>query len=422
MIKIYKGSEATTYINQITGLSVERNETVAQSVNSIISNVRAKGDEALKEYALQFDDYMADSFLLSQGDIEKAVAKVSDEHKAVLNRAAENIRVFAQAIVESLQPVSLEQNGFEVGLDYVPVESAGCYIPGGRFPLPSTALMTAITAQAAGVKNIVMTTPDPQPEVLYAGTLAGVETFYTAGGAQAIAALTFGTETIKPVDIIVGPGNAYVTEAKRQLQGMVGIDMLAGPSEVAIIADETADPNLVAIDLLSQSEHDPDARSWLLTSYMSLAQKVIESIEKLKKEISLPNFIDEALSSGAILIFDTVDDCVEASKRLAPEHLHLNVDNPEELKPSLKHFGSLFMGQQATVPFGDYMAGPNHTLPTGQSARFSSGLSPLTFMRTQTWMQPTGSIEHLARDTSVFADLEGLLAHAAAAKMRMNKA
>jgi histidinol dehydrogenase len=255
-------------------------------------------------------------------------------------------------------------------------------------------------------------------EIVLAGRLAEVTDFYKVGGAQAIAALALGTESIAPVDMIVGPGNAYVTEAKRQLQGTVGIDMLAGPSEVAIVADGSANPEWVAFDMLAQAEHDPESRAWLFTDSNGLGESVARELEKLPRKVELPDFVSNNLSGLSILVFESLDECAKASDLVSPEHLQLSVENPESLKPKLRHYGALFMGYSATVPFGDYMAGPNHTLPTGRTARFAGGLTPVAFLRPQSWMTFAESVERLARGTAAFAEIEGLKAHAAAALAR----
>jgi histidinol dehydrogenase len=279
--------------------------------------------------------------------------------------------------------------------------------------------MTVTTAKVAGVPEIILVSPRLCDEVIVAGHLAGATAFYQLGGAQAIAALALGTETIQSVDVIAGPGNAYVTEAKRQLQGTVGIDMLAGPSEVGIIADAQANPRWVAMDLLAQAEHDPMARAYLMTDSMVLAEAVQQAMVSLMDEITLPGFLAESIHESAILVLDSLEQCAEVANQMAPEHLQLNIADPPCLRPLLLNYGALFVGYRATVPFGDYMAGPNHTLPTGRTARFCGGLTPLTFLRPQSWIEvPAGGGKRLARETADFAALEGLHGHAAAAKFR----
>ncbi len=417
MIPLYIGEEAALkYLQQSTRRSSD--ETLQIQVHSILAQVKASGDTALRTLAAQFGDALPPSFCLPSEQVQAAVTRVSPETKSVLDAAADNISTFAKAIMASVQPVSLKRGEFSVGLDWKPIERVACYVPGGRYPLPSTALMTALTAQVAGVPQIVMVSPQFQDETLYAGTLAGVSTFYQLGGAQAIAALAYGTESIHPVDMVVGPGNAYVTEAKRQLQGMIGIDMLAGPSEVAIVADDSASPAWVALDLLAQAEHDPRARAWLFTPSRALAESVQTQVPHDFQRLQLPAFVEQALSGSGLFVLPSLSACVHAVNQMAPEHLVLHVDHPEALKPQLHHYGALFMGHLATVPFGDYMAGPNHTLPTSQTARFSGGLTPLTFLRPQTWFLPGQEVNYLAKRTAQFAALEGLQAHASAALAR----
>jgi histidinol dehydrogenase len=352
--------------------------------------------------------------------------EITPEARAIVDKAAANIRHYNQAIVDQLKPITLERDGYTLGLDFRPVDSVGCYVPAGRHPLPSTALMTAITAQVAGVQRIVMVSPRFQPATIYAGLLAGVETFIEVGGAQSIAALAYGTPMIPKVDMVVGPGNVFVTEAKKQLQGVMGIDMLAGPSEVGIIADSGANPDWVAWDMLAQAEHDPQALAYLWTNDAALAQQVLAALQQALAHLDVPNTtntaIKTALSNSAIVVLPTLSACVEVSNAIAPEHLELQVAHPAQIKPHLKHYGAVFMGYAATAAFGDYMAGPNHTLPTGGTARFSSLLTPMTFIRAQSSMAitgPTATLAPLAQATADFAGLEGLLAHQQAAACRL---
>ena len=289
--------------------------------------------------------------------------------------------------------------------------------------------MTAITAQVSGVETIVMVSPRFHPATVYAGTLAGVKTFIQAGGSQSIAALAYRTSMVPKVDMVVGPGNVFVTEAKKQLQGTIGIDMLAGPSEVGIIADSDANPEWVAWDLLAQAEHDPQARAYLWTDSTELANRVIESLNKAIVSLELSakdkNDMKTALEHSAIMVMPNLVACAEVSNTVAPEHLQLQTTEPDKLKPYLKHYGALFMGYAATAAFGDYMAGPNHTLPTGGTARFSSLLNPLSFMRAQSSMSVSNdsksltALASLAKNSASFAAIEGLAAHQRAAESRL---
>lgn len=388
-------------------------EALSALVAGILRQVREEGDEALRALARQFGDPVRGDFALSD---EERRARPAQGTCELLERAAANIERFARAIVESLQPVTVNASEYAAGLNYRPVDSVACYVPGGRHPLPSTALMTALAARAAGVPRVCLLCPSPHPAVVYAGRLARVDAIYRVGGAQAVAAVAYGTQTIERADMVVGPGNAYVTEAKRQLQGLIGIDMLAGPSEVTILADEHADPQRIALDLLAQAEHDPDARVYLVTWVPELAERVQRALEGNLE--GLADFLPESLPKSALLVFETPEQCADCVNRIAPEHLHLQLREPGTLRPLLRHYGGLFVGSDCTVPFGDYMAGPNHTLPTGGTARFSAGLSPLTFLRPQCWLEVERPPQALARDTAAFAELEGLTAHARAARLR----
>lgn len=400
--------------NQLSTRFEARPEVTA-SVQEIIGQVRERGDEGLRAVAERLGDSPPARFSVKQLESEQ---QLSPQTRALLERAAGNIEGFARAVVDGLHPVTIEHSGFRTGMRYQPVERVACYVPGGRYPLPSTALMTGLTAKAAGVREICLLCPQLHPAVVYAAKLAGIENIYQMGGAQAVAAVAFGTESVKAVDMVVGPGNAYVTEAKRQLQGVIGIDMLAGPSEVTIVADSPAKAEWMALDLLAQAEHDPDSRVYLLTPSRELAEEVSQEIVRLYGELALPDFLESSLSRSALLTFPDLEQCLEAANAIAPEHLHIH---DAGLRDQVDHYGGLFVGEQATVPFGDYMAGPNHTLPTGRSARFSSGLNPLTFLRPQSWLE-VNDPSQLAQDTALFADLEGLTAHAAAARARLPKA
>ena len=419
MITILRGDEAWEAIDKATSRGGTVDATVSAKVAGIIELVRREGDGAIKRLAVKFGEPEPASLLLSKEEVDVACGRVSAEGRRVIERAAENVRAFASAVVDSIKPVRLEREGFAVGLDYRPVASCGCYVPGGRYPLPSSAVMTAVTAAAAGVPEIAIASPRIRDEVVLAGTIAGVKRFYNVGGAQAVAAMALGTDSVWPVDMIVGPGNAYVTEAKRQLMGVVGIDMLAGPSEVVIVADESADPARAALEILAQAEHDPEARAWLLTSSDELASEVAREIEGMIGGVDAPPFVKENLSEQRVLVFEEEAMCVDAANDLAPEHLVLAVKDPEALKNELSNYGALFMGNDSTVAFGDYLSGPNHTLPTATTARFSEGLNPRTFLRAQSWFWPNGDISALAADTASFAAMEGLSFHAMAAKARL---
>jgi histidinol dehydrogenase len=428
LIPIYEESLASFKLRHTQQRRFKPCSETETSVRAIISRLIEAGvenrDSVLKEISESFGQTFASEMLKNNFEVDLAtrhamIATLPQETKRVLDQAAQNITSFAEASMKSFQPTHLIQPEFETGLNYAPVESVLCYVPGGRYPLPSTALMTALTAKVAGVKSIYLTCPKPTAEVLYAAHIADVKTVFCLGGAQAVAGFALGSTRLPAVDMIVGPGNQYVTEAKRQLNGIVGIDMLAGPSEVGIIADAEANPDWVALDLIAQAEHDPEARVYLWTTSLPLALEVQASLQKTLQTLALPSFIEDTLKQSEISIFETISDCVEAANTLAPEHLELLCSSPESLKPRLKHYGALFMGYYTTVPYGDYYAGPNHTLPTARSARFTGSLSPMTFLRAQTWLHADASATILPREVGYFAGLEGLIGHQAASLARL---
>jgi histidinol dehydrogenase len=417
MIRVLKGQAALASLRR--GDEQTPVNKIPATVSAILAEVQSGGDPALKQIAARLKDPAPRAVAGDSPFVRECVSSLPESTKRTIEFAAGNIRRFAQAIMDSLQPVRVQFTEYGAGLDLVPVQRCACYVPGGRYPLPSTALMTAITAQVAGVKDIALFTPALKPEIVFAGTLAGVAEFHELGGAQAIAAAAYGTESIRAADVIVGPGNAYVAEAKRQLQGVVGIDMLAGPSEIAVIADRAGNPDWVALDLLSQAEHDPDARAYLLTDSEQLAEAVAAALPDIAASVGVPAFVRESLGQSAILVLSSLAECATVANAIAPEHLVLHVAEAEKIRGELKNFGALFIGYCATVPYGDYAAGPNHTLPTHRSARFSGGLTPLTFLRAQSWLEIKAPAKQLAEQTAAFARLEGLKAHEAAASARL---
>jgi sulfopropanediol 3-dehydrogenase len=413
MIPLYTDWQATTH--RYTPPAPELQQTVAQ----IIGDVRQNGDVALAQWAAHWGD--APPSLLSPAEINNRIAHLSDADKTHLKAAANAITQFGQHIMHALQPAvaSVHPDGRTLmGARFKPVDTVGCYVPGGRYALPSSALMTAITAQVAGVKRRIVVSPKLHPATCYAGQLAGVDTFIEMGGAQALAAMAFGTATIPKVDMVVGPGNAAVVEAKRQLLGVIGIDMLAGPSEVVTIADAHANPDWVAVDLLAQAEHDPDARAFLLTDSHALAFAVQGKLAEWHQKLALPAFLLSSLQHSGLYVLPTLVDCAKAANTLAPEHLQVMTLDPHALTPYLNDYGALFLGYHTSVPFGDYAAGPNHTLPTARSARFSGALSPLTFLRTQTWLHVSPGNGPLNATCQHLATIEGLSAHAHSVSLR----
>ncbi len=423
IIPLYIGAEAAQWLancgqSQISKESVGTQEALQDTVAKIISLVQTEGDTGIAQLAERFGDTVLSPVMVRADDIESVKRRLSAETRNTIDVAATRIRRFAEAVMEPMRSIAVSYETFATGLDFRPVSRVACYVPSGRYPLASTALMTAITAKVAGVTEVCIFSPKLTDEILYAGIVSGVTEFYQIGGAQAIAAAVYGTETVKPVAMIVGPGNAYVTEAKRQLQGQVAIDMLAGPSEICIIADGGGNAHWLALDLCSQAEHDPDARAYLLTDDAALAAKVLAELPMVCNQLNLPDFIGESLAQSAILVLPDMEACIAAANTIAPEHLQLHVAKPEEIQPHLLNYGALLIGYNATVSNGDYVAGPNHTLPTDRSARHTGALTPLSFLRAQTWVKVSASASDLHKETEAFAILEGLTAHGAAPRAR----
>lgn len=379
----------------------------------IVESVRERGEVALREHAVHFGELGTEESLYVYPDELKATFEsLNSEDQSILERVACRIRAFAEGQRSCLSDCSLPVECGMAGHEVIPVETAGCYAPGGRYPLPSSMLMTAVTARAAGVERVWAASPKPTAITLAAAHVAGVDGVLRAGGAQAIAALAFGCGPIPPCDAVVGPGNRYVTAAKQLVAGQVAIDMLAGPSELVVFANESADPATVAADMLAQAEHDPDASAILV----STSRELIDAVEhQLKTQMgALPGIDWGSLKSVAV---STPEEGIEACNRLAPEHLELIGFEPT---PALRHYGALFCGHAAAEVFGDYGAGPNHTLPTGGTARYAGGLSVFTFLRVRTWMHGDAVSEQLRADTLRMARWEGLEAHARAAERRIS--
>ena len=424
MIKIMKYGEVPA--SEVFARAVPT-VNVADVVADIIENVKTGGDKAVLEYCARFDGATLDSLLVSKEEMDEAVAKVSEEFLEVLFLAAENIRAFHEKQVRNGFILN-NRRGIVMGQKVIPVDRAGLYVPGGTAAYPSTVLMDAIPAKIAGVGEVVMVSPPNKegkinPVILAAARVAGVDMIFKVGGAQAIAALAYGTESIPRVDKIVGPGNAFVAEAKKQVYGQVSIDMIAGPSEILIVADGKSNPRHVAADLLSQAEHDKLASAVLVTDSYELAQDVSREIEKQiplleRREIARAS-ID---SNGKIIVADDLMKAIDISNEIAPEHLELCVDNPFDYLDAIRHAGSIFMGRNCPEALGDYLAGPNHTLPTGGTARFSSPLSVDDFVKkTQYTYFTADALAKVADKVALFATKEGLTAHAKSATVRTEK-
>lgn len=396
---------------------------VEARVTDIIKNVRANGDEALKEYGEKFDGVTLDNLKVTDSQIEEAFNQVNPAVIKALEKAADNIRSFHKLeIGESFE--DNPSNGVIRGTKVTPLSAVGIYVPGGTAAYPSSVLMNAIPAKIAGVENIIMVTP-PQKNglnqaVLAAAKIAGVDRIYQVGGAQAIAALAYGTESIPQVDKITGPGNAYVATAKRDVYGQVDIDMIAGPSEIGILADDSASAKDIAADLLSQAEHDVNARAILITNSEKLATAVSKEVEDQLKVLPREVIARQAIeNNGFIYLVDTIDLMIDLMNAVAPEHLEIQLENAYDYISKIKNAGSVFLGQYASEPLGDYLAGPNHILPTGGTARFSSPLGVWDFQKRIQYLQY--SAEALladSADVTVLAREEGLEAHARAIESR----
>ena len=397
---------------------------VSGVVSQILKEVQERGDKALIEYTAKLDGALIDTIEVPRKEIEEAAASMDGEFMRVLEKAAENIRKYHKRQVRN-SFVMTEENGVVLGQKIVPVAVAGIYVPGGTAAYPSTVLMDTIPAKIAGCKSVVMVSPPGKdgkinPAVLAAACVAGVDRVFRVGGAQAIAALAYGTETVPKADKIVGPGNIYVAEAKKEVSGIVSIDMIAGPSEILIIADGKSDERTVAADMLSQAEHDKNASAVLITDSQDLAEKVRAELEE--QPPLLPRY-DLARASidtnGKIIIVDSISSAIEVSDRIAPEHLEVCVDNPFDYLDKIHNAGSVFLGRNCPEALGDYLAGPNHTLPTSGTARFSSPLSVDDFVKKYQFTYYTASaLSIVASDVALFARREGLEAHARSALVR----
>lgn len=421
MIKILDGKTQTTEVFKRVAPKID----VSGVVKEIIANVRERGDDALIEYAKKFDKVELKSLQVEKQEIDAALNSVDGEFIKILKRAAENIKAFHT--MQKREGFEIKNNdGAIVGQKIIPVEKAGLYVPGGTAAYPSTVLMDAIPAKIAGVEQVVMVTPPSKdgsvnPVILAAAAIAGVDKIYKVGGAQAVAALAYGTKSIPKVDKIVGPGNAFVAEAKKQVFGLVSIDMIAGPSEILIVADDKNNPEHIAADLLSQAEHDKMASAVLITDSRAFGLAVAEAIER---QIPLLERADIARASiddnGKIIVAEDLSYAIELANALAPEHLELCLDNPFEYLNKIKHAGSVFLGRNCPEAMGDYIAGTNHTLPTSGTARFSSALSVDDFIKkTQYVYYSKDALINAASDVDYFARKEGLTAHARSAVIRI---
>lgn len=408
-------------------------DRLRETVRDMIETVISRGDDALREYNSRFDGCERTSLQISREEIDAAYSQVSEEEINNMKIAASNIREFAKAqrrTVSELEDFS-PMPGIMLGHRVIPVDSCCCYVPGGGYPLYSTALMLGIPAKVAGVRRVAACSPVMKgtdhihPKTLVAMDIAGIDEIYATGGAQAVAAFSYGTDQIKPVDLIVGPGNSFVTEAKRQCYGKVGIDFLAGPSEVLVIADGSADPEIIAADLLAQSEHDREAKGILVTTDRDLGLDVIKCVEKELETLATAEIASISWADyGEVLLADSLDEAVSYANGYAPEHLEVNVvkADRDRVVGALRNYGSLFIGENTAEVFGDYASGTNHTLPTLGAARYTGGVWVGTFLKTCTYQRMTDeAMMDIAPVVTALADGEGLAGHAEAADIRRRK-
>ncbi len=425
-MKIYKESLdamlniVRQYTQQTTDMEIERR------VHDIIENIRANGDAALREYSEKFDGVKLDDFKVDQSIIDAAWDNLPEDLKHALLVAKKNITEFHSREIEQ-GFVDMDTPGITRGQKVTPLARVGLYVPGGTAAYPSTIMMTALPAKIAGVKEIIMVTPPQKdginPAVLGAAKLAGVDAVYQVGGAQGVAALAYGTEQIPKVDKIVGPGNIYVATAKRQVFGQVDIDMIAGPSEIGVIADESANPVHLAADLLSQAEHDPRARAIMVTNSEKLAQLVSDEVERQLSQLPRESIARPAIENNSyIAVMDSVEDMFTVMNEVAPEHLEIQLPDPMEYMSMVENAGSVFLGRYASEPLGDYVGGTNHVLPTSGTAKFSSPLGVYDFVKRISFTQFSRErLQEVAKDITTLARTEGLEAHARAIEVRFEK-
>ena len=423
-ITIADGVAEKELLNSLRQRSGETDKKVTASVTEILDNVKARGDEAVREYTMKFDGRCPEQMEVTRAQMEEAVAKADPRFVEALRNAMENIREF-HSRQKQQSFIDAKSNGVMMGQRIRGLKRVGLYVPGGTAAYPSSVLMNAVPAKIAGVEEVIMVTPPlkdgtANPDILVAAALAGVERIFLMGGAQAVGALAYGTETIPKVDKIVGPGNIFVATAKRILYGVVDIDMIAGPSEILVMADSTANPKFLAADLMSQAEHDVLASSILLTTDRTVAEKTLEELERQMAKLSRKEIIEKSLRDyGAMIVCRSVDEMVELANELAPEHLEVMMDNPMAYLGRLDNAGSVFLGQYAPEPLGDYYAGPNHVLPTSGTARFFSPLGVDSFIKKSSYIYYTEEALRAAHDDIVcIAEREQLTAHANSIKVR----
>lgn len=423
-ITVADGVAEKELLNSLRQRSGETDKKVTASVTEILDNVKSRGDEAVREYTMKFDGRCPEQMEVTRAQMEEAVAEADPRFVEALRNAMENIREF-HSRQKQQSFIDARSNGVMMGQRIRGLKRVGLYVPGGTAAYPSSVLMNAVPAKIAGVEEVIMVTPPlkdgtANPDILVAAALAGVDRIFLMGGAQAVGALAYGTETIPKVDKIVGPGNIFVATAKRILYGVVDIDMIAGPSEILVMADSTANPKFLAADLMSQAEHDVLASSILLTTDRAIAEQTLEELARQMKKLSRKEIIEKSLRDyGAMIVCRSVDEMVELANELAPEHLEVMMDNPMAYLGRLDNAGSVFLGQYAPEPLGDYYAGPNHVLPTSGTARFFSPLGVDSFIKKSSYIYYTEEALRAAHDDIVcIAEREQLTAHANSIKVR----
>ena len=395
---------------------------VNKIVNKIIEDVKIREDVAIRYYTKKFDKIDLDSFIVTKEEIKSAYKQADKETIKALKFTKKNIEFFAKQQLKQFKNFEVKRNGIILGQKVVPIEKVGVYIPGGNYPLPSTALMCIVPARLAGVKKIITCSPKIKPETIVAADIAGADKIFKIGGVQAIAAMAYGTKQILKVDKIVGPGNIYVTAAKKYVYGDCGIDFLAGPSEVMIIADKTADYEFIAIDLLAQLEHDVNAKAFLVTNSEKLIDDIKNEIEKQLLALSTKNIIKQSIKNFKIILVKKIVESIKIANNIAPEHLELQIKNSVKYLNKFTNYGSLFLGKYSAEAFGDYCSGTNHVLPTNSGARFTSGLSVREFVRLQTYQKiDIKSARKLAKTAMKLAKIEGLEAHRKSVEIRLGK-
>lgn len=392
-------------------------QDVTDAVKEIIADVRKNGNSAVKKYSAKFDGIETDCRELSEDEIENAVKSLDDEVLEALKFSVRNVEEFAKAQLGSVKNTMVQADGAILGHKIIPLEKVGCYIPGGNYPLPSTAIMTIVPAVVAGVKEIIAVSPKAKPVTVAAAKLAGATKIFNIGGVQAIAALAYGTETIDAVDKIVGPGNKYVATAKKIVYGDCGIDFVAGPSEVMVVADNSANPEFVAADLLAQCEHDKDARAYLLCFDRDFADKVDKCARNFLETLQTADIARVSYEKSTAYVVKDLQEAVEIANKKAPEHLELCLNEVENSVDLFRNYGSLFIGNYSAEVLGDYVSGTNHTLPTGRAARYTGGLSVFDYIKIQTF-QKIENVEKFAKYASILAEQEGLFAHKLASDVR----